>query len=433
MDIIAGKIEIDFTDERITASAGSVFLSAIAERLGLRNELQRAIKLKKRARGASDAEMLLSLIYSLAQGDGAILDVDRLCQDTTRCDLLGLKTVPNHRRLGEYLGRFEEGACESFLTVARSQAAKVISSVMEHEEQTKGYVPVFVDGTGLEVTGEYFEGVGKLYDGSIGYWLHAAFVGGLWVTQRFQRGGGDVAHGVKELLDETASVIGEGRPVWARFDNAYYRKEVIESCRSRGWDYSISVTSETYKRPLREQMSDLEEGDWEAVNDDGTEHATLLFHRPRGWKEEEAYVVVRSTYEDKQKLLLPRYTFILVSRADLSLKELVKRHRGKQGQENALKGPLIHLDLHHPPCSSFNANRAFYAAGQIAQILLVALQMKLLPKEAHMHSIRTIIRDLVRIAGKLVYHARRWKLLFSKSALRLHWLSHAADCLESSG
>ncbi|OED45848.1 hypothetical protein ACH42_04520 [Endozoicomonas sp. (ex Bugula neritina AB1)] len=49
-------------------------------------------------------------------------------------------------------------------------------------------------------------------------------------------------------------------------------------------------------------------------------------------------------------LLDPRYCVILVNRSDLPLKELVRRHREKQGQENAQKGPLIDLDLHHPPC-----------------------------------------------------------------------------------
>jgi hypothetical protein len=317
--------------------------------------------------------------------------------------------------------------------VARSQAERVIGSVIGHEIQSKGYVPVFVDGTGIEVTGEHFDGAGKLYDGSIGYWLHTSFIGGLWATQRLQKGGGHVAHEVKDLLEETAGIVGEGHPVWARFDNAYYRKEVVEFCRRRGWDYSISVTNKTFKRPLREMIEDFIEADWEAINEDGTEHAAYIYHRPGGWKQEEAYVVVRTAQEDKQKLLFPRYTFIVVSRDDLSLAEIVKRHRGKQGQENALKGPLIHLDLHHPPCGVFNANRAFYAAGQIAQILLVALQMKLLPAEARRHGIRTIVRDLVRVAGKLVRHARKWKLLFAKSALRLHWLSHAADCLTSSG
>jgi hypothetical protein len=99
--------------------------------------------------------------------------------------------------------------------------------------------------------------------------------------------------------------------------------------------------------------------------------------------------------------------FILVSRTDLPLDELVRRHRGKMGQENAQKGPLTDLDLHHPPCSRFEANRAFYAAGQIAQILLVATQFLLLPVSARGHGLRTLIRDLVRLAGKLVRHARR--------------------------
>jgi len=103
VSIIPSKIEIDFTEEKISPSAGSVFLSAMAEKMGLREELSSNIKLKKRARGSTDAEMLLSLIYSLAQGDGAILDVDRLGHDRTRCELLGLQRVPNHRRLGEYL------------------------------------------------------------------------------------------------------------------------------------------------------------------------------------------------------------------------------------------------------------------------------------------------------------------------------------------
>jgi hypothetical protein len=433
MNIIPSKIEIEFTDEKITPSAGSIFLSAIADKLGLPKQLRSAIKLKKRARGASDAEMLLSLIYSLAQGDGAILDVDRLGQDEARRELLGLQRVPNHRRLGEYLGRFDDIACESLLSVALTQAERVIDSVVEHEVKTKGYVPVFVDGTGLEVHGQYFEGAGKLYNGSLGYWLHAAFVGGLWVTQRLQNGSVHPAHGVNDLLEETASMIGQGHPVWARFDNAYYRKEVVESCKKYGWDYSISVTSETFKRPLREMMDGFIEADWEAINDDSSEHAAYIYHRPGSWRHEQAYVVVRTMQQDKQKLLFPRYTFILVSRDNLPLAEVVRRHRGKQGQENALKGPLIHLDLHHPPCGVFNANRAFYAAGQIAQILLVALQMKLLPFDARKHGIRTIIRDLVRVAGKLVYHARKWKLLFAKSALRLHWLSYAADRLVLTG
>jgi len=59
---IAGKLEIDFTGEKISPSAGSIFLSATAPKMGLADQLRMAIALKKRAWGASDVEMLLSLI-----------------------------------------------------------------------------------------------------------------------------------------------------------------------------------------------------------------------------------------------------------------------------------------------------------------------------------------------------------------------------------
>jgi len=183
------------------------------------------------------------------------------------------------------------------------------------------------------------------------------------------------AHEARELLKETAAMLGPGRPIWVRFDNAYYKKDVVHFCKEHGWDYSISVTNATYKKPLKELMEGFTEADWEAINEDGSEHAAFLYQQPFGWKHEQTYmacvcddgvVVVRTRQEDKQKLLFPRYTFIPVSRNDLPLAEIVKRHRGKQGQENAFKGPLLHLDLHHPPGGVFNANRAFYAAGQRA-------------------------------------------------------------------
>ncbi len=55
------------------------------------------------------------------------------------------------------------------------------------------------------------------------------------------------------------------------------------------------------------------------------------------------------------------------------------QHRGKQGQGNVFRGPLIDLDLHHPPCRSFTANQAFYLCGLLAQALLCAVQYWLLP------------------------------------------------------
>ncbi len=107
------------------------------------------------------------------------------------------------------------------------------------------------------------------------------------------------------------------------------------------------------------------------------------------------------------------------------------RHRGKQGRENAFKGPLTDMDLHHPPCRSYRANQAFYALGQIAQVLLRAVQYAALPKSARRHGIRLVIRYVMRTAAYMVRTARRVCVRFAKTNFRLDWLYHAMISLEA--
>ena len=149
------------------------------------------------------------------------------------------------------------------------------------------------------------------------------------------------------------------------------------------------------------------------------EQAIFAYYQPTGWATEQPYVVIRRMEQNQQQLLVPIYTVILVSRDDLPLNELVKRHRGKQGQENAFKGPLIELDLHHPPCRSFVANQVIYACGQIAQLLLRAAQFQLLPTSARQHGIRPIIRYLIHSSARLVRSARRLTLYFCQDCLQI--------------
>ena len=109
-------------------------------------------------------------------------------------------------------------------------------------------------------------------------------------------------------------------------------------------------------------------------------------------------MVIRRRRDRGQALQLPAYTVVLVSRD-----ELVRRHRGKQGQENASKGPLIDLDLHHPPCRKFRANQAFYIRGQMAQMLPPAVQWRLLSTRGQRWRM-DFARNNFRLAGSTTSH-----------------------------
>ena len=159
------------------------------------------------------------------------------------------------------------------------------------------------------------------------------------------------------------------------------------------------------------------------------ESATWARCRPARWRDEQSHIVVRGTVE-RQGEPFPRLSVILASRDDLPLAGAVRRHRGKQGHENAFKVPLADLGLHHPPCRGCRANQAFHAYGRMAHLLLRAVQCGLLPKAARRHGIRPLVRHVMRTVARLVASGRRRSLLFAPCRFRRDWLFFASLQLE---
>ena len=422
-------LKIDFTDQAITSHAGLVFAAQMGKQLGL-NAALAAIKLKHRQRGVSDADASRSIIYSLCTGLGSLSDLDAFVCDKALTSAVGLKDALPSRRASEHLARFTPQTLTQLQAVARTISHSVIETRAQALQKQLGYVPVFVDGSAIEVQGKRFEGAKRGYNGDLQYWLHGVFVGDVWASSRLHEGATDVASSWQEQLetDLLPCMTGNVRP-WLRMDNAYYRGEVVAWVRSKGWDYSISVTNDNNKGPILRQVRGDSGYVWRRINDD--EQATVVYHTPAGWDKSkpQAYVVVCTQFENKQALLDERYSVIAVSRTDVSVKQLVHRHRAKQGQENAFKGPLIDMDLHHPPCRSFVANQAFYTLGQIAQVILMALKYQTLPSDAQKCGLGRLIKWLIGTAGKFTRSGRQLKLWLAKSNFKLNWLSACANKL----
>ena len=180
-------------------------------------------------------------------------------------------------------------------------------------------MPVFVDGTApaSRCSGTSAKGWRGATTGRKKDWLHSVFVGAAWVSARLNEGATDGQGDWREQLEtDVAPLLAADTPVWLRADNAYYCGALAAYCRERGWDYSISVTDSRKKRPVLRMVAAMElaDQDWTPLDPERREEAALVFYQPKSWKEEEAYVVVR-------------------------------QHRGKQGQENAQKGPLTGTGL----------------------------------------------------------------------------------------
>ena len=151
------KVEFEFTDLDLTAFGGASVLARTARHFGLFELLDEAVSVKVRNRGASDTETLWAIIASLARGHGALSDLDALRADTVASTLLGLGNVPESRRVGEWLGRMSTGEVKGLWNAAVEFAARAAPAIIAHEVQTKGYVAVFIDATGIEVDGQLFQ------------------------------------------------------------------------------------------------------------------------------------------------------------------------------------------------------------------------------------------------------------------------------------
>ena len=419
------KPELEFTDTRLTDSAGLAFLAIAARRHGLLRDLEGFERCKVRDRGASDQENIWALVACLASGRGTLSDLDSLKLDEAACEILGLENVSSSRRMGEWLQKIETRHVESLRSISTALARKLAPTIVKHEIKQRGYVPLFLDGTEIEVHGNQFEGAVQTYSEHKKYWMHAAFLGKVQLCGRLSPGSEDsVGDWRTHLAEDVVPAIPKGAPVWATADNAFYRGELVAELNSHGWDWSISVTNDNNKRPVLALID--EDAFWKPLPGNEYEETHEVCYKPAGWEKEARYVVVRHwDVVDGERSLFPRYIVIATSNHKVPMAKVVKRHRAKQGSENGFKGPLIEMDLHHPPTSKFHGNQLYYTCGLIAQQLLIATQFEMLPEDARSHGLRPLIRHVVRSVAKLTRSGGRHQLAFGKGNLKFDWLVKA--------
>ncbi len=363
-------------NDDLTGRAGLGVVARLARFRGLPEQLAASVRLQRRRRGGSTGQRLLALRYSACAGGG-------------------------HLHAGDALGAD---------AVARRACGR-----------RWGYVPVFVDGPGIEVEGQLFENGEPGYHGEQQSWLPSVCGGAAGVSARLHAGGTDVQGDGREQLDRDAAPWLTGRqPVGRRAASADSCQDLVSSCRRKGWDDSGSVTDPRQKAPtlrLAAAMG-LREDEGEPLDAAGKEWALAVAYRPARGPEEPVCGVLRRDGDGEQRLPEPVCTVIPVSRDRLPVAELGRRHRGQQGQENAFQGPLPDLGWHHPPYRSHAAQQGFHLGGQIAQLLLRQRPDQVPPSEARQPELQPLIRYCVGSVGRLTHSARR---LGSRSNLRLDW------------
>ena len=122
-----------------------------------------------------------------------------------------------------------------------------------------------------------------------------------------------------------------------------------------------------------------------------------------------------------QDELFPRVGFI-VTNSRLSSKEVIKIYNGRANVENRIKEGKNTLRWDKTSCHKFDANQARLKMGLLAYNLLHLIREFYMVGEEVKRSIEWIIRRMVKVASRVSYHSRYWRVhVASAFPLRHHY------------
>lgn len=113
ISLAPAKFEVCTTKRNITAQAGAVLIRETARVVGLGEAIQDHVHLKKRARGLSEAQTILSMSEAIAMGAECLDDLDIARSDKAQQTLRGFG-VPAPQTAGTFLRRFTLGHIRQF-------------------------------------------------------------------------------------------------------------------------------------------------------------------------------------------------------------------------------------------------------------------------------------------------------------------------------
>jgi hypothetical protein len=231
----ARAFRVSSTDRSITAHAGAVLIRAAAHAIGLGAAVAAHLRLKKRARGLTEAESLLAMAEAVAMGARCLDDLAVARGDHAQEQLRGF-AVPAPQTAGTFLKRFTLGHIR--------QLDKALRAVHRRAFELLGIkrgasVTLDFDSTYIRSFSSHREGADPTWTKR--YTLHPllCFVAqsGTCLHAKLRRGTAAPSTGISSFVDECLRRIPTGVRIRARFDSGFYSKDLFAELERKGVTY----------------------------------------------------------------------------------------------------------------------------------------------------------------------------------------------------
>jgi hypothetical protein len=289
---------------------------------------------------------------------------------------------------------------EASVTALRQLLQEFVTWVWQQAEPRRllhgGPREVFFDDTQLEVSGNQFEGAALNYPGDVALSWQTLWVGPLLTDSH--------VGSPKDVSDQLRPMLERNRSLWKGVKAHFYADSgssagaYLNAIAAEGWHYTVSYNQWT--GPLERTAQALPSLLWKAQ---GEAHHACLRHQPEGRNAPQLSAVSR-----RRDGLFDRYGFIACDDGQTDAARVGERHHLK-GEKEPLFGEVLNgLDLHRPPCSALRAHQVYYLIAARAYDLMVAIKLLDLNDDCQGWRIKTLMKKLVMLPGRLRQRSRPW-------------------------
>lgn len=440
--ILPFKLDLD-TDKNLTRFAGLPLVAETFRGLGLMEECNIRLDIKKRDRGLTSGEMVESLILMLAAGGECLKDLDIMRADMGLSRLIGYE-FPAPGTAWKFLNRFNEQAAlitdgvDDYVPeegLSLYQLGLINRDLVRRVVDIRGSKVATLDIDAKIIKSRKQEAKWT-YKGDKGYQPITAVWAelGLIVGDEFRDGNVRAGHGVKKFYETIKRRLPTTvEKIRVRSDSAAYEHKFISQLVEDGTEFTISADMSTQ---LRDCCKALPEEAWQPLDEDSRVvrmWAEVPFvpevPKYRYYQKHDRYIAYRvvtkqgELFADGSQV---KY-FAIVTNMSWRGDRLIRWHWEKAGTIEHIHDVLCNeLGAGVVPSKYFGMDAAYFRLNVICHNILQAMKLLALGTEYRYVRPKRLRFELLCLAGRIAESGRQIKLYLSTALVNCIELYHKA-------
>ena len=392
-------IKITRSKERLSNRIGLPLIEQIVKRLKIREAIDKKFPKPGSNRAIKASDYIMTLVYMLLDGAVHLEDVNHLMNDQAYQEMIKEMKLPSSDAIGDWLRRYGGKETEKILL----EIMGLIFSAMPKQGEI-----LDIDATIIEADKGDSK---KTYKGIYGYQPVLGIISenAMVVGSEFREGNQSPQSGLLEFIKRCRNNYPQEIKI-IRSDSAGWQKDIVDYCNEEKIGFTITTDQTT---SVIEAVESIAPDMWrKGITKDGIsggyEVGECDYHF--GAKKRKLRLVVKRQRQTKQYDLFTSYRYWIVAtnldKEKYSAQSIIHIHQGIGNMEKKI-GELKHqMNLNHMPCGQFNANSLYFTTGLFAYNLIELLKIIGLPEEYHTKTVKALRYQLLKLAGKVVFHAR---------------------------